>query len=330
MTATENQYVTKQGEFVEINGMQFPLETITVKSDDKEKKLKILCIDSVEMFPKAIDYKTTFTTKIGDKTATFQCRAISYGEWESIEMLFPDPEIDSSKVGQAGYTNEIEIKRKEMKLMRKVLMIEKCLGMKIPSDSMNEKAEWISKRFPESQTGDLFEFLLSTGSNFPEETSEDIASLESSKIEEIINISDISQWEDICNTDIIFRMQRPEQDYIIEISVNQIPEQSKRQIEQQCIAPIPPSRPGRDPNSGKPSEAHPIYNYSDENYLKAISMNRVKRQVLNFESAIFKIPGDTLEEKQKWVSERILGDILLIQHFLQNKIYGTTGAVSFF
>lgn len=316
--------------FATVMGRQFPLETRTIRGVDQETKVDILVVTGPEMFPDADGYKSVFTVDQGNRNININVRGMSYGEWEAIEVLYPQPRFDQERAGVIEYQREFTKESDKVKLQRKVALIEHCTGWKIPGDTLEEKAEALSKRIPESQTNEMYEFVMSEGSNFPAETDPIIAKLAMANMNETLSVTDFDSWQKVCEETLKFHMKRPQEDWVIEIPIKQISEKDKRTIEEQCQLPIPPSRPGRDPVTQKISEAHPIYNHEDDVYQKACSEVRVKSRIMRFEASVFKIPGNSHEEKKNWLGRRLLGDILLIEEFLTKRVYNSRGTVDFF
>jgi hypothetical protein len=128
-----------------------------------------------------------------------------------------------------------------------------------------------------------------------------------------------------------FRMSRPGEDYIIEIPLKQLSEKVKSQIDEQTPDPIPPSKPGKNPASGKVDAAYPEYAWNDPGYKRKKRANDRKKDILRLEAILpFSIPGTTIEEKYSWIGDRLLGDVLKLRNFVDGEVVNYRKRFNFF
>jgi len=314
------------------NKINDSIEEVKVKVKDNEFIFNVLKIDSPEKWQPAQNTKRLFHWNIGNKTLKVNLSGISYGKWSEIEDSAPIPERPNSDdiQEQDKYQEEFE----KQLTRKRILSMESATGMEIPGSIIEEKEEWI-KRKSDKELESIFDYIQSNvccigNGNLDEEYKQVL--LESDLNGVSIDLKSLEDWDDANAVEHTLRFNRPGEDYIVEIPLNGISKDIRKKIESETKDPLPPKILKRDPKSRKfdPS-APPEYNFKDPNWIKRVNDLAKKRMVLLFDTCLtFDIPGNSTEEKYKWISDRLLGDVIKLRDFIRNELIGFSEYRDFF
>jgi hypothetical protein len=297
------------------------LEKRTFKVNDSEVSFDFLRIEKPEDWKPASEFKTSIRLTMGSGRAVkLAVRALSYQEWVDIEYRNPMPELTGDmKPDDEDYL----AKQAVAKSNRQIAVFELSTGKPVPGNSIAEKSEWLMQ-LGTSESKALYEQILEHCSGV-NEGDQVLTMTAISGMEEHMNVMEASSLEDLLTASqagTTFRFQRPFEKYICEFALKQFTEKRKQEIDAACKDPMPPSKPGKDPTTGLPSSsATPIYNWNDIRYLEALSSINKVRVVMRCESILpFAIPGADLNEKYKWIGQRLLGDVIKLQSYVENEL----------
>lgn len=310
------------------------------KVNDIPTPFEFLVIDKPEKWETAKEITSVFDLPLpGGKTIKIPLRSLSWGEWEDIETEFPpytaEAELDSgSNLVSIERQKLIQRERDIVTTKRRVKVFEVSTGKPVPGETIHDKCEWLGK-LGTGNADALFNHIMDHCSGLYDEPPSSLMSFKRASREEtqdeVPTFSDFTDLVSAANMNIFFRSQRPTQTCILEFPVKHVSDALKKEIEDQTPDPIPPSKPGKNPVTGKPDASYPIYSYTDSRYLLSCRNVMRLRTSLWMEALLsFTIPGETSSERYEWLRARPLGDIFLLKQFIQNEILSYQGRVDFF
>lgn len=304
-------------------------------------KFDFLVIDKAEKWKPAKDTRYNYKLKIPGQSriVIIPVRGISWGEWEEIEMRHPMPEQDQDSDAAFNATiknnkeKEFSLKLEEATYRRYAALFELSTGNNLPGDTIEEKVSSVRKMLAGTPSS-FFSFIMDDCSNLRELDGPLIRSYKQSIDNGSLKEVQFTGFQDFFTSGSIgsfLQMQRPLEDFIVEIPLKSISDEDKRKIDDAVQDPVPPSRPGKNPITGKIDPNTPVYSYNEPRYKEALrAANRV-RLMLKMEAALpFKIPGSNHEEKFKWIAERLLGDVYKLNDYITNNVMGYGARMNFF
>lgn len=296
--------------------------------DTETKQYKVLVIDKPEKWDDADSFH--FNCEIPfpgqHKKLLVPITGISYNDYESIENRYRIPERPDA--GSPEMSMEKYEKDKAFILVnRKVEIFELCTGNKIPGNSQDEKLKWLNS-LTSGDADMLFEKLVNEYFNL--ESGSLTREYEQDQKVEVVEFKSFEDWSNLSNTGSFFRMHRQQEDYICEFPLNKLSEERKKEIEDACKEPFPPSKPGKNPVTGRIDPAFPDYNYKDSRYLAALKVNNQKRTVMIFDELLqFKIPGGSTEEKYRWIGKKLVGDVVQLRSYIEGNVMDYRARLNF-
>lgn len=303
----------------------------TFKSADSalETTLNFLVIDSPEKWKPATSFSNKLTLTVGKTRLSMPIRPLSYLQWESVELSFPMPSRMQSESAQ-----DFEVRTNHVKNLRRVTVIELSTGKQIPGKSMDDKIAWVS-RLGTGEMQSVFVNILDNYSGVSE--GELIAgyrdTIEAGDMQECVavELDTMEDWMSASQVGSTYRTQRSFENYIIEFPLRQITDEAKARIDQSCKEPLPPGKPGLDPRTQLPSQAHMQYDWEEPRYLEALRATNRLKTVLLFEAVLpFPIPGSKNEEKFEWLGARLMGDVHKLRTHIENNLLNYQSRLHFF
>lgn len=307
---------------------------VHIKTKDGESVFNVLRIDTPNKWKEAREIERKYTWKVGSKNINMHLTGISYGKWSEIEENAPMPDRPDSD-SDDKVVDEYNEKMERQLLRKRILVLEAATGFEIPGKSIEEKEEWI-KRKGENDLEVLFNYIQSSvccTENGEVENDYMTALIESDLLENsIVDMKSFDDWEDASNTEHIFRFSRPEEDFIIEIPLKGISKEVRKRIESETKDPLPPKVPKRDKRTRRIDPKLPLeYNYNDPGWIKNVQAMAKKRLVLMVSACLtFDIPGNSINEKYTWLSDRLLGDVVKLRNFIRSDLVGFSEYRDFF
>jgi len=297
------------------------------KDGDTDVIFDFLVIDKPELWKPASEFTSKHVLNFGDRKIALNVKSLSYKQWEGVELGYPLPEITSPMSAQETYELREPIRRK-----RYVNVLELSTGMLIPGSTLEEKVEWLmgfGAGHARAAYTDIVDHFSNTENGSLMDRYYDLISKPA--VQEVATASSFEDLLAASQTGSFFRMQRPFEDYIIEIPLRHLSDSQKNEIDSQCKEPLPPGKPGKNPTTGKPDAAFMEYNRNDARYLESLkAVNRLKL-VLQFDAILpFKIPGSGFAEKWEWLSSRMIGDVVKLQEHINEKILNYQSALRSF
>ena len=296
-----------------------------------EVPYKFLVLDSTDKWPVAGNFSSHYDMPVlgSNSSIRFNLTGISLKEWESIEA---DNVIPAQQEGQDD--KEYESERDSVVLKKEVAIFEKAIGQSIPGKKAEEKIDWLKQRNP-GEIEALFRYIQNDLCNMRNGSMIDSynLALEHGKAneKEIRDFSNFEDWQTATTSQYTFRMQRPYEDYIIEVPLRGLSQELKKDIDAQTKDPEPPKMPHRDPKTNRfdPMDMRP--NFSDPAWLRSSRAVNQKRTAMYMDACLmFDIPGSNWQEKYNWLADRLTGDVINIKNFIENDLVGFRSRYDFF
>jgi hypothetical protein len=108
--------------------------------------------------------------------------------------------------------------------------------------------------------------------------------------------------------------------------LKQLTTEERSKIEKDNIIPDPPMRPGKGFDV-----QNPVPWSNEPRYLAQVKRIKLRKTIQYIQACLpFNIPGENEKEKNEWLGERICGDVLKLQLFIQNELVDYSWGLSFF
>lgn len=305
-----------------------PFDDRETKFGEFSKHYKVLVIDNQEKWDDANSFlfECLLPFPGQKKKLKIPITGISYGQYEDIENRhrIPDrPEAGAPEMSIQRYEKEKSIALQH----RKIEIFELCTGKAIPGATQDAKSQWLDQ-LSSGDTEIFFERLVNEFFNL--ESGQMVRDYEQDQDIETVDFTSFDDWSKLSNTGSFFRMHRQHEDYICEFPLKKLSEDRKKEIELACKDPQPPSKPGKNPATGRIDPSFPEYNYNDARFLAALKVNNQKRMVMIFDELLpFTIPGSTTEEKNRWISKKLVGDVIQLRAFIEGNIMDYRARLNF-
>lgn len=300
-----------------------------------------LVIDKPEKWERADSFHHVCTLRPPGSSIVLEIpvRGLSYMEWEEIEMAHPMPEFNNEVEQLVSKERQAEMERLKSDVVakRRVKVFEVSTGKVIPGKDLEEKTEWL-KRLGTGNADALFAEILDKHSNTANgkgpssldnyqqafETS-DTPLLTVSKFESFLDLMSLNTAQ------MFFRMQRQFDNFIIEFPLKHLSDSKREEIDNQVKEPIPDSKPGKNPMTGKPDQNYPIYAWNDPRYRESMRLYIRARTTMLFEAILpFTIPGDSRDDRYKWIGSHLMGDVVRMKDFIEEDVLNYRSRFNFF
>ena len=297
--------------------------------DGSESIFSVLVIDKPEKWLPANQHSHEFNIKTPgtNKVKRFNLNAISYSAWEDIEDSNPLPELKQDEYGNDN-TSDPQFLEAHAKVheRRNILFIESSIGEKIPGTTPEEKIAWLNKRAA-GEFQQLVSFVKNTMGAISEGNTIDqynaVVINDVTSVNNVKEIKSLADWDEVDDSYGAFRISRPFEDYVVEFPIKAISSQTRSEIEKACIPPIPPKGPYVDPVTNKIDPRRIVPNTKDPHYIQKLNQVHYKKLLMLTQAALtFEIPGSTQDEKIKWLTDRIIGDIIKLRRFIDEELLG--------
>ena len=306
---------------------------LTTREIEKEK-FKFLIIDSSDKWEAAKDFKHDFLMKIPgtDETFSIPMTGLSYDQLTDIVAKHPYPEWNEED-GQVPAA--VAAARERCTLERRIAILESAMGMKIPGATFEEKRATLNKT-NEGNLDVLEAFARGQLSN-----NEITPGMQLMNYNQMRNrfpqekVVEVKSFEDFLNhsSTVIhfFRMNRYQQDYIVEFPLKSLTQEAKQDIETRTPEPEPPIMPVHHPVTGRIVPGKTRVNTEDPTYIRALNRSKKARTVMYLNACLpFRIPGDSEDEQMTWLGQRLSGDVRQINTYINDVILGVDGRYSLF
>lgn len=278
---------------------------------------KVVLIEKPEdwLEAKAIKGEVVVNTPRG--AAKFQLRAISFGEWNEIQELCPEPEVPKRRrgMGEVPDPEDPDYQRAVMDNFFKQLVGAIDLSwQKLPGETLEEKEHWVRENMmKEGQVyalhGKIME-LSGRGTGQPE----DAPSTEPAVLATPEDWSKLSQLPNYYS----FARNGERRRFTIK-SVSSV---DMKAIDVKCDPGKPPIRPQPLPDGRR---SIPMPSPNDPGYMRKKKHMLTLKQVLTLDASLsFQLPGTTPDEKQAWLNKRPAGEVqsLIVFTSADNQGYG--------
>jgi len=296
----------------------------SIKFNDGSE-FSVLVLDSPDKWEEAIGMSFSREIQIDQKKLKLNLRCVPYGAYKYISENFEIPEEDEDDDASDPQAKKESID--SVILKRKVLFFEAATGKPIAGNNLAEKAAKLAER-PVAVVDKIFDVINHYACAVVDDSVTEEFNAISSKEAAVMEFNDIDSIFDGTDSvsDRVFVFSRPFQNYIIKVPLKSISSERRSQIESECKIPTPPRRPGKgfDVNNPQPWAKEPHY------VARVRNIKNKKMMMYLDECLTFKIPGDTIEQKQQWLGKRLVGDVLKIQLFIQREIIDASMAFNFF
>lgn len=317
-----------------LHRQMFPLETRTVQIEGQDREFDFLVVDKPEKWEEATTFRQSL--KLGfpgtPRILKIPVRGLSYSEWLDIETKYTMPIQSAMQDMNEVQKQEYQDKQKSVENYRSIAVFEKATGKEIPGGSLEEKVAWLS-HLGSGDSEIVFSRILEHFSNMQEGTllTDYLDAIRSKDNQEVFEFNDFDDWIKASEIGYRFQMQRPFESYFVEIQLKKLDDQTKKEIGDQTKDPLPPSKPGKNPTTGMPDPAFPIYNWDDSRYRNQVKANSQRRLILLLNAVMpFEIPGKDEAAQLEWVGKRLLGDVVRLRSFLEENVINYRGRVNFF
>lgn len=304
-----------------------------VSKDKTPYEFDFLIIDSPDKWLEASVVKGTYDMPLlgQDKTLRFNLNGISLAEWEAVEIEHKIPKWDDKDGPQ---TEEFKQQHEFAIACKRAHVIEISSGKKIPGDDYSQKAKSLQSLNP-GEVSALFYFIqnvicsLDNGNLYHQY--QKVASENSETLKDrVVEFENFESWQNATQTPYIFRMHRPQDNYILEFPLKNISAELKMQIDSDTREPEPPKVPKRGPDKRWiANEMVPDYN--DQGWLARVRAVQQKRTVLFFTACLpFTIPGANIMDQYQWLSRRLVGDVIRLRNFIEEELCEYHSRYNFF
>jgi len=251
-------------------------------------------------------------TASGDKQ--FKLRALSYLEENETYSKIKDPEVPAIKRNRQVIKNpedpEYQKALSRANFLRNVMKVDLCWA-KIPGETIEEKGDWFDKNM--KREGELV--------NLVNEINEVSGYGSIQKQDEDDNIDDKpmmmmtpDQWAKSSQKPVYFKIER--KDVILRFKLNGISGKRTKEIEIACDPGNPPREPIRGIDGRTSNE--PLPNPNNPRYIKKKADMLLAERMMFIEDALpFKFPGETIEDKTKWLGARPAGEVVNLYRFVR-------------
>lgn len=314
-------------------------DTRVFDASGSEVKFDVLVVDKAEKWITAEEIKSTHDLVLpGGKVVKIPTRCLSWGEYEDIENRYQIPPVPASDPGSNIVNIELNKARQkqidEVVQKRRVEIFELSTGKSIPGKDISEKAAWLDN-LGTGNADSLFNYITEICCGMSDDIPEALRLYnEHSNSKSFSEATELQSFEDLisaANINTSFRIQRPTEKNITEFVFKHISDGKKKEIEDAVPDPVPPSKPGKNPATGKPDASFPIYNWQDPTYQEALTgAGKVRTQMWMDAIFPFPIPGASVQERYQWIRKRPFGDVYKIRRFINEEIINYTGRLNFF
>lgn len=303
------------------------ITTRTLKSaSGQEYNFPFLVVDSPDKWPEAASFcvrRTIPNTKIG-----IPIRGISYEDFDRIQEEYAIPAAPEPK--SPGY-EALRAAREDAILAKEVALIEISTGMKIPGDDSKEKVEFVKAK-GKSDVDGLLSYVQDFGCCWVEgDAQTPLVSQYQSLCEEesVESATPFAMWSDAKDSSYSFIFQRPHDNFICEFPLRGISSEKDTAIRKATDPGEPECIPYKDPISGRISGVR--HNPNDHKWLKRANKMQKKALILYLEATLpFSIPGETEEERAKWLGKRLIGDVAALKRYIDRNVTSFGASLSFF
>lgn len=311
----------------------------TFRTETEAAEFDVLVVDRHDLWVAARDLSTTYNMPIvgSQKTRSFPLQGVSLRDWEHIEAIHTIPELKEDESDpEANSKIRIEHERKKAAaiLRKQCAVFEKSTGKSIPGDTIDEKVNFLSQRNPgeiEALWNYIYLSMCSMTDGGLMQSYNTLAAKSERDNSEILSFGSFEDWTTACETQYIFRMQRPFEKYIIEFPLRAISEEQKQAIEAETREPEAPRVPKRDPRTKRFDPTQLVPNLQDPAWLQSMRAINQKRTAMFFSACLtFNIPGDNWQDKYAWISEKLVGDVIRVKRFIEHEIVNIGSRYDFF
>jgi len=306
---------------------------LTVREIEKEK-FKFIVIDRPEKWEAAKDFKHDFLMKIPgtDETFSIPMTGLSYDQLTDVIVKFPFPEWDEDD-GVMPAT--VVAARERTTVQRRIAILETALGMMIPGSTFEQKRDSLNK----TNTGnlDVLEaFARGQLSNLEGTPGLELMNYNQMRQrfpqENVIDVKSFEDFLDRSNSVVhFFRMNRYQQDYIVEFPLKSLTQENKEEIEKRTPEPEPPIMPVHHQVTGRILPGKTRVNTEDPTYIRALNKAKKMRTVMYLNACLpFRLPGESEEDQVAWLGGRLAGDVRQINTYINDVILGVDGRYNLF
>lgn len=289
----------------------------------EEKKIEVINVTSAELWTAAADVRQEVSIKSVEGSFTFDVRALSYAEDQKIMKDYPNPEVPEVQRGRMVVRNYEDEKYldacAEQRFKRMVASIDLCWDV-IPGDSIDEKSKWAQENI--WRGGDMknlySQIMAVSGFGAGAKKDEDCLG---------VKIKKASDWVKASRAPSVYKFTRGKAE--THFNVTGIKGTTVKQIET-STNPGPAPLEFQTGPLGVDKKAPKIPNPKDPKYVQRCEELSEARRVLWLDEALgFKIPGDTMEDKVKWLGARPTGEVNELVGFLSTDIMSYRDRVDF-
>jgi len=278
---------------------------------------KVVLVEKPEDWLEATAVKGEVVINTPRGAAKFQLRAISFGEWNEIQQLCPEPEVPKRRRGmnEVPDPEDPDYQRAVMDNFFKQLVGAIDLSwQKLPGATLEDKERWVRENMmKEGQVyalhGKIME-LSGRGTGQPENESS----------AEPMALASPEDWSKLSQMPNYYSFVRNGERR--KFTVKSVSSMDMKAIEVKCDPGKPPIRPQPLPDGRR---SIPMPSPNDPNYLAKKRRLLIIKQVLVLDASLsFKLFGTTPEEKLDWLNKRPAGEVqsLIMYTNADNQGYG--------
>jgi len=285
----------------------------------KEEKVNELVVAKPEDWPMATEVKSKTTLDTPNGPMIFNLRAISYGEQREIEDQNPLPEAPLKRVHGHEYRDSDDQSFKDttevVNFARRIAKIDKCWltkdGTGIPGATLVEKTKWAGANLYRS--GEIaklnYDIIILSGwgmgAPIPPE-------------KKVAVEADPANWAKASQSRFGYRIKQG--DRFLVFNLGSLSQLRINQIKDSCRPLPPPNKPKMHPATKRPIPGSEEPDFFDVAYKQRVKNSEVHETTLQLEEALFKFPGNSVEEKALWLDARPAFEVMLLNAFLGNNV----------
>ena len=277
----------------------------------EKEKVEVVNVTMPEQWEEAEAVKEVVDILGPNGVMKFEIRAQSFGDDIDIDKMFPVIEIPKTKRGMVDIDNpndpEYLQKVQERGFKRHIALIDRC-WKPLPGTTIDEKIEWATLNL--YREGEFYNLanairkLSGNGTGRQEDREEETNP---------ILMTNPEDWIKASKAPAFFRFERGGK--VLRFEVKGINGKRIKEIE---IATNPGEPPVKFKSAPDGRRGMPMPDPNEPNYVKRVEDMKRVEQIMFFDSSLpFTIPGNTVQEKIKWLEKRPAWEVVSLINFIR-------------
>ena len=287
--------------------------------------IRVLSITEPERWLEASAHQYFYRMEMDHgRTLQISVKPLSMGAFEQIEMQY----TQESWIHLGEPSPQFQERAKSAKDGKMIAIIEASTGKPIPGPDLAGKMAWLASRSA-TQVEALDRFVRFYACGFADRSVDPRSTFTSGESKNPVIMDSFDQWTLASETSHFFRMDRINDDYILEFPLRGVDTETVRKIQEQYKPKDPPQIPQRD-ESGRPTK-NPVSNVNDIQWIKSVRAQTQKSTLAWLTACLpWTIPGANDQEKMQWIYKRPVGEVFRLTKFIESEVAQFSGGVDFF